>query len=290
MAKEEMEEIVEGRDSSKSKNLAKENIPHHSMTETQKPTGLEDHALLPPPPSPRRSQRLLCKQKELTPMAMAAMETPLDISIPKSWQQAMASPEQEYWREAAEKEYKGILKNDTYDLIPLADLPPSANILGNMWVFRLKPGNLFRARMVVRGDWQIEGVDFFEVFAPTAKLQTFRTLLHLGGHYDLEMEQLDFVTAFMNGDLEEDVFMRQPQGFVNKDHPTHVCKLKKALNGIRQAPRQWYAKLKEALEELGFNENPSEPTLFQSITSTTKMFVLVFVDDLLVAATTTFKN
>jgi hypothetical protein len=76
-----------------------------------------------------------------------------------------------------------------------------------MWVFKVKPGMLFRTRLVVRGDWQIEGVDYFEVFAPTAKLQAFRALLHLGAQWDLEMEQLDFVTAFMNGDLTDEVYI-----------------------------------------------------------------------------------
>jgi hypothetical protein len=155
-----------------------------------------------------------------------------------------------------------------------------------MWVFRLKTGELYRARMVVRGDWQIEGLDYLEVFAPTAKMQTFRCLLHLGGHFDLEIESFDFVTAFMNGDLEEDVYMRQPQGFHDPSKPTHVCKLKKALNGIKQAPRAWYAKLTEALLEFGFTQSPSEPTMFYVITASTKLFVLVFVDDLLVAGTT----
>jgi histone deacetylase 1/2 len=101
------------------------------------------------------------------------------------------------------------------------------------------------------------------------------------------MEQVDFVTAFMNGDLQEDVYMRQPQGFHHPDFPHHICKLKKALNGIRQAPRAWYAKLTEALLELGLVQNSAEPTMFFCITESTKLIVLVFVDDLLVAATTT---
>jgi hypothetical protein len=155
-----------------------------------------------------------------------------------------------------------------------------------MWVFKLKQGNLFKARMVERGDWHIEGVDFFEVFAPSAKLQTFRALLHLGAQYDLEMEQLDFDTTIMNGDIQDDVYMRQPQGFVLTDTPTHVCKLKKGFNGIRQTPRAWYEKLTQRFHELGFTKNPVEPNLFQCHTSTTKIFV-VFVDDLLAAATTT---
>jgi hypothetical protein len=220
-------------------------------------------------------------------LSFAADEVPLEIAIPRTWKQAMESAEKDQWYAAAQKEYENILKNDTYELIPPNQVPNQANILGNMWVFKLKPANLFRARLVVRGDWQIEGVDFFEVFSPTAKVQTFRSILHLGAHHDLEMEQLDFVTAFMNGDLEERVYMRQPQGFHDPDKPHHVCKLKKALNGIRQAPRAWYAKLTKALLELGLEQNQAEPTLFQCITTTTKLFVLVFVDDLIVSATTT---
>jgi hypothetical protein len=237
--------------------------------------------------APRKSRRLQGLQAKIPLVALAASEVPLEITIPRTWQQAMASPEKDQWYQAAQKEYQNILKNETYDLIPLTEVPAGANILGNMWVFKLKPGNLFRARMVVGGDWQIEGLDFFEVFAPTAKLQTFRCLLHLSAHHDLEMEQFDFVTAFMNGDIEDDVYMRQPQGFTKTDQPTHVCKLKKGLNGIRQAPRAWYAKLTQGLLSLGLTQNPAEPTMFQCITQTTKLFVLVFVDDLLCAASTT---
>ena len=184
----------------------------------------------------RKSRRLQGLQPEVPLVALAASEVPLDIMIPKTWQQAMASPEKDQWHEAALKEYHNILKNETFDLIPVSEVPAGANILGNMWVFKLKPGNLFRARMVVRGDWQIEGLDFFEVFAPTAKLQAFRALLHLGAHYDLEMEQLDFVTAFMNGDIEDNVYMRQPQGFTLPEKSTYVCKLKKGFEWYPTSP------------------------------------------------------
>ena len=210
--------------------------------------------------------------------------------MPRHYQEAMRRPDAEQWQKACEKEYQCIMKNQTYDLVPRDSLPPEANVLGNTWVFKIKPGMLYRARLCVRGDWQIEGVDFFEVFAPTARLQSFRILLHLGAAYDLKIEQVDFETAFMNGDLEEDVYMRQIPGFVDQDNPTHVCKLKKALNGIRQAPRQWFAKLKESLLQMGYTQSKFDPTMMYRLDSNSCFFILIFVDDLLIAASHSEEN
>jgi hypothetical protein len=220
--------------------------------------------------------------EEATEAAFAA-DSVVPEQMPRSFKEAMGRPDAEQWKAACDKEYECIIKNDTYDLIGRESLPAHANILGNTWVCKIKPGMLYRARLCVRGDWQIEGVDYFEVFAPTAKLASFRMILHLGATFDLEVHQVDFETAFMNGDIEEDIYMRQIPGYEDPEKPHHVCKLKKALNGIRQAPRQWFAKLKEALLELGFEQSKEDPTVLYRKGEGGFFYVLIFVDDLILA-------
>jgi hypothetical protein len=208
-----------------------------------------------------------------------------DMPMPRSFQEAMRRPNADLWREATDKEVAAILKNETYELVSRDELPPTANILGNTWVFKIKTGGLHRARLCVRGDWQIPGVDYFEVFAPTSRLQSFRLILHLAATLGLVLKQVDFVTAFMNGKLQEDVYMRQIPGYEDPSRPHYVCKLKKALNGIRQAPRQWFAELREELTRLGLLQSERDPTIFFQCSSADCVYVVVFVDDLLIAAT-----
>jgi hypothetical protein len=241
---------------------------------------------------PRRSLRLqdtsrralLCEALEEAALAAGTLPGPVADLPPRTIQQAMARPDADKWKEATDKEVLCIHKNNTYDLVSRDSLPTGANVLGNTWVFKIKTGGLYRARLCVRGDWQIEGVDFFEIFAPTARLQSLRTVLQLAATLGLRAELVDFVTAFMNGDLEEDVFMRQIPGYEDPERPNHVCKLKKALNGIRQAPRQWFAKLREALLELGFKATVLDPTIFHRNADGHYFIVVVFVDDLLITA------
>lgn len=205
----------------------------------------------------------------------------IDPQLPRNHREALNGPDSASWRAAMDKEMECLQKNNTFTLVPRT---ANMHVLGNQWVWRIKPGGLFKARIVVRGDWQIEGVDFFEVFAPTAKLASLRIVLHLAGVYGLHVEQVDFVTAFLNGDLEEDIFMRQVPGYEDPSRPTHVCKLNKALYGLRQAPRQWFAKLKEALESMSFTQSRSDLSIFFKRNGSSCFFIVVFVDDLTLAA------
>ena len=164
----------------------------------------------------------------------------------------------------------------------LVDPPAKANILGCRFTYRIKDGppKIYKARLVVQGFKQKQGVDYHEVFAPTAKMASLRVLLHLAAANDWEIHQSDFTTAFLNGDLDEDIFMKQVPGHEDQDHPEKVCQLKKALYGLKQEPRQWYFKLKQALEDLGFTQNQTEPCLFMKKDASGILFIVVYVDDL----------
>ena len=142
----------------------------------------------------------------------------------------MNSVNSKFWQEAIQDEYDSLLQNQTWELV---DLPKSKNIVGSKWVFKHKRGangqiQRCKARLVAQGYSQKSSVDYDEVFSPVAKYNSIRTLLAIVNQFDLELHQMDVKTAFLNGDLEEEIFMKQPEGFIDKHHPNLVCKLQKA--------------------------------------------------------------
>ena len=140
----------------------------------------------------------------------------------------------------------------------------------------------YKARLVGKGYNQKEGVDYFETFAPVAKLSSIRALLALATHHDLEIHQMDVKCAFLNGELEENIYMEQPHGFIEKGKENLVCKLKKSLYGLKQASRQWYAKMDQTLSSLSFRRLDSDNcTYVYQDKHDVVMYICLFVDDLL---------
>lgn len=155
------------------------------------------------------------------------------------------------------------------------------------WVFKLKrdtDGKIVKhkARLVAKGYVQKQGIDFDEVFAPVTRLETVRLLLALAAKNGWEVHHLDVKSAFLNGDLQETVYVSQPEGFVKKNKEHLVYQLVKALYGLRQAPRAWYAKLSKCLENLGFTKCPYEHAVYTKREGNETLIVGVYVDDLLI--------
>ena len=203
---------------------------------------------------------------------------------PSSYQEAMRAPEAEKWRFAMEEEMASLRANGTWDLV---SLPPGVKPIPCKWVYKLKrdaDGNVerYKARLVVKGFMQREGIDYNEVFAPVSKHTSLRTLLSIVAEQNLEVEHLDVKTAFLNGELEEDIYMTQPQGY-EEGGPGLVCHLRKTLYGLRQAPRAWHARLKQELEAAGYQASEADPGLFVLHNKTHTVYVLVYVDDILIA-------
>ena len=141
-----------------------------------------------------------------------------------------------------------------------------------------------KARLMARGFQQIEGIDYSETFAPVIKFTTIRLLLALVAHFDLELHQMDVVTAFLNGDLDEDIYMEQPEGCADGANPDFVCKLLKAIYGLKQAHRQWHYKIDSLLLiHLGFKKTRSDPCLYIKREGNSVMIIALYVDDLLLA-------
>lgn len=180
------------------------------------------------------------------------------------------------------------MANGTWELV---EVPPGTKVLPVKWVLKVKSdaaGNIdkFKGRVVVKGYEQEPGVDFDEVYAPVSKYATLRAVLAMAAAYDLELHQLDIKTAFLHGELEEEIYVEQPPGY-EEGGPRMVCKLKKALYGLRQAPRAWHNRLKQELEKLGFQPSDADPGLWLLRGAGDKVLMIVWVDDLLLAAKTT---
>ena len=161
---------------------------------------------------------------------------------PKNINEAMC---EESWVNAMEEELSQFERNKVWNLV---SKPQNQSIIGTRWVFRNKldeEGKVVRnkARLVAQGYNQQEGIDYDETFAPVARLEAIRILLAFASHKNIKLFQMDVKSAFLNGFLNEEVYVHQPPGFENSIKPNHVFKLTKALYGLKQAPRAWYERL-----------------------------------------------
>ena len=156
------------------------------------------------------------------------------------------------------------------------------NVLPCKYVFKIKEGKP-KVRMAICGCRQVFCVDYHETFAPVVKLSTVRTILALVAYNDLDCDQMDVVTAFLHGDLDEDIYMEVPPGFKSEKLSGKVCKLLKSLYGLKQAPRQWYAKIHTYLLSLSLKSSRNDPCLYVRHKGSSLTVVALYVDDLLIA-------
>ena len=195
--------------------------------------------------------------------------------------QALRDPR---WRNACTDEFNAVTRNHTYDLVPPA---PGQNVIDTKWIFTLKylpNGNIdrYKARLVARGFNQKYGLDYAETFSPVIKSTTVRLVLEQAVRHDWCIRQLDVNNAFLQGTLQDEVYVSQPPGFVDQDRPHHVCHLRKAFYGLKQAPRAWYEELKHTLLAAGFRNSVADTSLFVYTHGGHQVFILVYVDDVVV--------
>ncbi len=190
------------------------------------------------------------------------------------------------WKLAMDSEYDALVKNKTWHLVPPQR---GRNIIGCKWVYKIKrkaDGTLdrYKARLVAKGFKQRYGINYEDTFSPVVKAATIRIILSLVVSKGWSLRQLDVQNAFLHGYLEEEVYMLQPPGFEDPTKPHHVCKLDKALYGLKQAPRAWFSRLSKKLMDLGFKGSKADTSLFFLNKGDITMFVLVYVDDIIVAS------
>ena len=204
----------------------------------------------------------------------------LAADVPSSYSDATSSTNIDFWAPGIKKEHDSILENNTFALV---ERKPGMNVIPCRYVFRVKNGEP-KVRIVAKGFRQVHGVDFGDTYAPVVSLTAVRCFLATTAHFDLECDQMDVVTAFLNGDLKEDIYMEVPAGLKDPNRPSLVCKLQKALYGLKQAPRQWYAKINSFLvDSLRFTSSPYEPCLYYKHSADSITLIVLYVDDLLIA-------
>jgi hypothetical protein len=193
------------------------------------------------------------------------------------------------WRAAMTDEYKALVDNGTWCLVPR---PPHANIISGKWVFKHKyraDGSLARhkARWVIRGFSQRHGIDYDETFSPIVKPPTIRVVLSIAASRSWPIHQLDVKNAFLHGHLNETVYCEQPPGFVDSAAPDLVCLLQKSLYGLKQAPRAWHQRFSSFEQRSGFTVSASDTSLFFYKKGTDIAYLLLYVDDIILTASTT---
>ncbi|KAL5777409.1 hypothetical protein ACOSP7_010335 [Xanthoceras sorbifolium] len=236
----------------------------------------------PSAPELRRSSRVPKPIQRYSPSLHYLLLT--DSGEPECYDETMQVEDSVKWESAMRDEMDSLMSNQTWEL---AELPPGKKALHNKWVFRIKEeqnGNKrYKARMVVKGFQQKEGIDYNEIFSPVVKLTTIRLVLKIVAAENLHLEQLDVKTAFLHGDLEEEIYMRQPEGFKEAGKENLVCRLKKSLYGLKQAPRQWYKKFDSFMSSSGFTRCQADHCCYIKRFDNSFIILLLYVDDMLVA-------
>ncbi|GJU23210.1 retrotransposon protein, putative, ty1-copia subclass [Tanacetum coccineum] len=166
------------------------------------------------------------------------------------------------------------------------ELPPNSRIVRSKWLFKKKTDmdcniHTFKARLVEKGYTQTYGVDYRETFSLFVDIRAIRILLAIASFYDYEIWQMDVKTAFLNGHLSEDVYMLQPEGLVDPNHPNKVCKLQRSIYGLKQASRSWNKRFDVEIKKIGFTQNPDEPCVYLKASGSSVAFLILYVDDIL---------
>ncbi|GKE11872.1 ribonuclease H-like domain-containing protein, partial [Tanacetum coccineum] len=206
--------------------------------------------------------------------------------LPKSYTHAFNDP---HWYRAMLDEYNALIKNKTWILVPR---PNNVNIVRCLWLFRHKHNadgslNRYKARLVANGSSQLAGIDVDETFSPVVKPATIRTVLSLAISRHWPVHQLDVKNAFLNGYLSETVYMQQPPGFRDSQHPDYVCLLQRSLYGLKQAPRAWFQRFAAYAARVGFHHSRCDTSLFIYRQGTDIAYLLLYVDDIVLTASST---
>lgn len=197
---------------------------------------------------------------------------------PKTVNEALICDEAEKWKSAMEEEMNSHEVNNTWTLVKR---PPNTNIVKSKWIFKIKDdgeNKRYKARLVAKGFSQVQGVDYCETFSPVVRYTTIRFLIAMSVQLNLHIYQMDAVTAFLQGDLDELIYMEQPEFF--HDRSNNVCKLNRSIYGLKQAGRQWNIKLDNALQKFKLNKSKNDPCIYFNNSLT--MVIAIYVDDFLI--------
>ena len=229
---------------------------------------------------PRRSTRISRPPDRYGDYVYVADE----ISEPKSAFEALSGPESDMWKNSMQREYDSILSMDVWDLV---SPPVNRKIVPCKWVFKKKTdsdGNViqYKSRLVAQGFSQVPGLDYAETFSPVARFESVRTLTAMAVKFGLKLHHMDVSSAFLNGDLEEEIYMKQPPCFEKNGFSHLVCKLKKSIYGLKQSPRCWNSSLHSYLLCIGFTQSLYDPCVYTQMCGDQLKIIAVYVDDLII--------
>ena len=206
-----------------------------------------------------------------------------DTNLPRFISEALHGINSEEWTAAAVKELLGLKKKETWDLVPR---PRDVKVVGSKWVFKIKykaDGSVerYKCRLVAQGFTQIKGENFTDTYAPVAQTTTIMMLLALAAQRGQKIHQMDFVLAYLNSDIDTDIYMEQAEGFKETGKEDHVYKLKKSIYGLKQSAKLWNDTLTTCLKELGFKQSRADPCVYTLDQDGDNITLAVYVDDLL---------
>lgn len=210
-----------------------------------------------------------------------------DLSIPRTYAEAMKQPET--WLPSMQKEMEKMAENEVWELVR----PPcGANIVESKWHYAPKfdsDGNItsYKSRLVAKGFTQVHGIDYFETFASVVRFDSLRLTLAIAVSLDLELWQIDFESAYLNGKMKEEVFMRQPEGFMVEGKEDHVCRLLRSLYGTMQAGHTWWHELDKTYTDLGYTRSRVDESVRSRYVENELTIIATYTDDVTGASTTT---
>lgn len=186
------------------------------------------------------------------------------VTEPSSFEEAVEDPT---WVDAMVEEYDSIVRNSAWEIVPRLE---GKSVVGSRWIYKVKQAadrsvEKYKARFVARGFSQIEGIDYEETFALAARYSSIQTFLALSAQMGLHIHHMDVKTTFINGVIDEEVYIEQPEGFEIFSSESHVCRLKRALYGLKQEPRAWYTQIDSYLIGLGFSKSEADPNIYQIV-------------------------
>ncbi|GER47805.1 gag-pol polyprotein [Striga asiatica] len=258
--------------------------PPSAQVDTSHNTATRHTESVPVQTVPRRSGRVSHLPDRWIGLGESSDSVPGGLeSDPRTYDEALQDKDADSWNVAMKAEMGSMDSNQVWDLV---ELPDGVRPIGCKWIYKRKRGldgkvQTFKARLVAKGYTQIEGIDYDETFSPVAMLKSIRILLAVAAHMDYEVWQMDVKTAFLNGNLQEDIYMQQPEGFIAEGREHLVCKLNRSIYGLKQASRSWNIRFDEVIQSYGFTQCPDEHCVYKKISGSVVVFLVLYVDDIL---------
>jgi transposase InsO family protein len=268
------------------KRITLEEAPENNLNPETVETDVEPENTLTTPleePILRRSGRTVRAPDRFMFLGETYEAIPDEQEDPKRYDEALSDVDSDKWQIAMKTEIESMYSNHVWELV---DPPANIKPIGCKWIYKRKRGpdgkvETFKARLVAKGFTQKEGIDYDETFSPVAMLKSIRILLSIAANLDWEIWQMDVKTAFLNGHLEEDIYMIQPDGFIAKGQEHKVCKLHRSIYGLKQASRSWNIRFDETVKSFGFSQSQHEPCVYKKGEGNRVVFLVLYVDDIL---------